>query len=223
MKNFLIIISCILFINTSIFSQITPANGELKCQNQAFAASVTGNYSSYSWTFSGAGAFPTSSTNSFQSVTCSGTGLLNITLIVTLANGSSATYTSQITISQQPPNQTLVYPNGLSYCSSNSILQSPNTTGLTAGGSYIVTPAMNGFNTTSGAFTPSLAAVGSYDITYTVSFPSTGCTPVSVTKTITVNPTVTPSVSIAASASTICAGTSVTFTATPTNGGAAPT
>src|SRR5213076_2755316 len=37
--------------------------------------------------------------------------------------------------------------------------------------------------------------------------------------TITVTSTVTPSVIIGASAITICAGTNVTFTATPTNGG----
>ncbi len=40
--------------------------------------------------------------------------------------------------------------------------------------------------------------------------------------TMTVNPVVTPSVSVAASATTICSGSSVTLTATPANGGSSP-
>src|SRR4029079_16047886 len=41
--------------------------------------------------------------------------------------------------------------------------------------------------------------------------------------TVTLTPFVTPSVSIAASSTSICLGNSVTFTATPVNPGTAPT
>lgn len=57
--------------------------------------------------------------------------------------------------------------------------------------------------------------------TYTASVTTSGgC--VLGTNSIIVNPSVSPGVSVAASATTVCAGAPVTFTATPANGGTAP-
>ena len=60
-------------------------------------------------------------------------------------------------------------------------------------------------------------AAGTPTITYTLTS-AEGCANTKTTS-ITINPVLVPSVSIASSASTICITTSVTFTATPTNGG----
>lgn len=86
---------------------------------------------------------------------------------------------------------------------------------------------VNGTNTVTGnTFTSSTLA--NNDIVTCILTSNAGCvlpaTATSTGITVTVNPILTPSVSIAVTAgsSIICAGSSVTFTATPTNGGSAP-
>ena len=90
-----------------------------------------------------------------------------------------------------------------------------NTTNSNTGGTLVGTNA---------TYTPSTTSVGTLYY-YVVVTNSNGCSSTSaVSGAITVNPNLPASVSIAASPSgAICAGTSVTFTATPTNGGTAPT
>jgi len=60
--------------------------------------------------------------------------------------------------------------------------------------------------------------------TFNYSIPLTGgCGSVNATGTITVNPNLPAGISIISDANNVCAGTTILFTATPTNGGTAPT
>ena len=85
---------------------------------------------------------------------------------------------------------------------------------------------VNGVNagTNSPTFTTSTLANG--DIVKAIMTANPSCaSPPSATSTpitMTVNPVLTPSIIITTGSSTICAGASVTFTATPTNGGTTP-
>jgi hypothetical protein len=71
---------------------------------------------------------------------------------------------------------------------------------------------------TASSVTVSPSTSTTYQVTGTA---ENGCTNTAST-TVTVNPNLPASVSVGASATTICSGASVTFTATPTNGGASP-
>src|SRR6185436_9333457 len=85
---------------------------------------------------------------------------------------------------------------------------------------------LNGANAGTNSATYQNAALANNDVVTVVMTSSLTCvtqpTATSNAITITVSGTVAPTVSIAASATTICSGTNVIFTATPTNGGATP-
>jgi choice-of-anchor A domain-containing protein len=93
--------------------------------------------------------------------------------------------------------------------SGNSFIFTNTSTGTS--NTYVWNFGDNTATSTSTSPTHTYASAG----TYTVKLKATGNNADSITHTVTVNPTVTPSVTISANpGSTICSGTSVTFTAT---------
>jgi gliding motility-associated-like protein len=196
---------------TPVTFTATPTNG--------------GTAPAYQWKVNGANAgtnsptFTTSTLTNGQVVTCVMTSNLGG------VTGNPAT-SNAITITVTPS----VTP---------SVSISTPTTTICAGASvtFTATPA-NGGTTPSYQWKVGATNVGTNSPTYTTSTLTNGqvvscvmtsnatcASPSSATSntiTITVSGTVTPSVSISAPTTTICAGTPLTFTATPTNGGATP-
>ena len=99
-----------------------------------------------------------------------------------------------------------------------------NTSNSTVAGTLVQTTNTTTATTTN-TYTPSATATGTLYYYCVVTNADASCatsTYTTVPVEVTVNANNAVSVSIAASAATICSGSSVTFTATPTNGGSAP-
>ena len=141
------------------------------------------------------------------------------TVTYTLNGGNfTCPYTTSIKI--QSTAATIKYSSD-SFCQVQSV-QSVTLagTGTITGGTYTATPSGLTINATTGAITPATSTFGTYKVIYTYNDPVCGTH--SDTTNVSIVNKVTPQVTIVASADTICTGTTVVFTATPANGGNAP-
>src|SRR6218665_3874891 len=192
--------------------------------NVTFTATPTnGGTPSYQWRLNGSNVGTNSATYTNNTLANGNTVSVIMTSTATCATGTPAT-SNTVTMTVNP-----------NLPASVSVAASPSTT-ICAGTNvtFTATPTnggtpsyqwrLNGSNvgTNSATYTNNTLANGntvSVIMTSTATC-ATGTPATSNTVTMTVNPNLPASVSVAASPSTtICAGTNVTFTATPTNGG----
>ncbi len=155
------------------------------------------------------GTFPTAGTYTVSGNNASGTTQMTGNAVITI--NSAAPASVSIAASANP------------VCAGTSVTFTPTPTNGGTTPTYVW--YKNGSNVgTNGTYNYTPA---NGDMVYAVMTSNAACvtgSPATSTSiTMIVNPVVTPSVTIAASANPVCAGTSVTFTPTPVNGGSTPT
>lgn len=210
----------------------TTVSATTVCQGGSITASTSSSFGvpgyTYNWSFSPTGS-PSVGTGASATITFPTAGTVTLYSFVTDACGNVVTSNRTITVTASPV--VTATPNSATICNgqttgialSSTIANSTYTWTVVQSG---VTGASNGTQTGNAVSinqTLSLTGTVSGTATYTITPSAGGCTGTPITVVVTVSPSLTPSVSVTASASSVCAGASVTFTATPTNGGSAPT
>ena len=202
----------------------SPGNTICAGTNVTFTATPTnGGTPTYQWKLNGNNVGTNSAT--YQNSTLVNGDLVNCVMTSSLACANPNPVTSNaITMVVNPvvtPSVSIVASPGNTICAGTNVTF---TASPTNGGTPIYQWKLNGNNVGSNSTTYQNSTLANGDVITCVMTSSVVCTSINpVTSnpiTMTVNPIVTPSVSIAASpGNTICPGTNVTFTATPTNGG----
>ncbi|CAN1572161.1 Concanavalin A-like lectin/glucanases superfamily [Flavobacteriaceae bacterium] len=201
----------------------------------SLTSGVTGT--TFAWTASatiGVSGFTTSGTGSIPVQTISTTGTIQgtVTYVVTpTASGCSGTavnYTILVnpnpTVTNTPLTQTIC-----SGGSSTAVSLTSGVTGTTFAWTATATAGVSGFTTSGTGSIPvqTISTTGTTQgtVNYVITLTASGCPGTATNYTVLVNPNLPASVSIAITAGTqvSCSGTSVTFTATPTNEGTTPT
>jgi hypothetical protein len=199
---------------TSVSFTATPTNG--------------GNTPSYQWKLNGANVGTNS--NTYQNAALANGSKVTCVMTSSLACANPATATSnEITMTVTAavaPSVTIAANPGNSICNGTSVTftATPTNGGTTPTYQW----KLNGANVGTNSNTYQNAALANGSKVTCVMTSSLACAnPATATSneiTMTVTAAVAPSVTIAANpGNTICNGTSVTFTATPTNGGTTPT
>jgi len=212
-------------LSASIQSNNSPI-----CSGNTASFTVTGtNGATLNYTINSGATQNVVLTGGTATITVNGATSNQTLSLVSVSEGlcsASVTGTSTVTVNPNLPASVSTGATLTSICAGTSVTFTATPTNGGSAPTYQWT--LNGANIpgeTGVTFTSSTLMNGDQVAVVMVSNASpclTGSPATSNTITMTVNPYITASVSIGASATTICAGTSVTFTATPTNGGAAP-
>lgn len=196
-------------------------------QNVTFTATPTnGGTPIYEWKLNGSvvgtnsPTYANSSLTNGDFITCTMTSSLGCS---TGSPATSSTITMAVTPTVTPTVSISTTTPTICAGTSVSFTASPSNGGTTPNYQWQV----NGTNagTNSSTFTSSTLANGNNVTCIMTSNANCPSTPTATSNNVVmaVNPLITPAVSINASATTICSGASVTFTASPTNGGTTPT
>ena len=182
-------------------------------QNVTFSGTTGGTY-----TASPSGLTINASTGAITPST-STAGTYTVTYSVASSGGCGAvTATVPVTITTLPVG-TFSYA-GSPYCS-NGANPLPTFSGGGVAGTFSSSAGLNFVSTSTGQINLATSTPGTYTVTNTIAAIG-GCSVVTSTSSVTINPILAASIAISPSANPACSSTSVTFTATPTNGGTSP-
>src|SRR5688572_25643541 len=213
----------------SVIIAADPAGAICAGINVTFTATPTngGAAPSYQWKLNGNNVGTNS--NTYSSNALANGDVVTVVMTSSLGCASPTTATSNaitmVITASVTPSVTINATPGNTICTgSNATFTATPTNG---GATPVYQWKLNGNNVGTNSNTYSSNALANGDVVTVVMTSSLGCaSPTTATSngiTMTVTAAVAPSVSIAANpGNTICTGTNVTFTATPTNGGATP-
>jgi PKD repeat protein len=199
-------------------ANFTAANTTI-CAGQSIAFTDQSTNTPTSWAWSFTGGTPATSTSQNPTITYNTAGTYTVALTATNGSGSNTkTQTNYITVKVIPAAPTA--SSNTPICAGGTInLTTPTVTGATYAWTGPSSFTSSSQNPTRASATTAMG--GTYSLTETVN----GCTSPAGTTSVVVNgASVTPSVSIAITSggNPTCNGQSVTFTASPTNGGTTP-